>query len=162
MDFWWHASAHLLTVVRVYMNVQNGISCSCKDLSCGALETIKLHQDLFQVSSDLNYFFWMFSRGRDEEDVMEPTRRVHEEPRRRLEQQHIQPPSQPPQQQQPQQQQQQQEPQPPTIQPPPQPSSPPQPTTQNPLDQQRELARRREQERRRREAVSLEHEHTCS
>lgn len=86
-------------------------------------------------------------RGRDEEDIMEPSRRVHEEPRRRLEQQHIQAPSQ-------QQQQQQQEPQPVAIQQPPQPPTPPQPATQNPLDQQRELARRREQERRRREAMA--------
>ncbi|XP_041672775.1 bromodomain-containing protein 4 isoform X2 [Cheilinus undulatus] len=85
-------------------------------------------------------------RGRDEEDVIEPSRRVHEEPRRRLEQ-HIQAPSQ-------QQQQTQQEPQPTTIQQPPQPPTPPQPAAQNPLDQQRELARRREQERRRREAMA--------
>lgn len=91
-------------------------------------------------------------RGRDEDDVMEPSRRVHEEPRRRLEQQqHIQAPSQ---QQQQQQQQAQQEPQPAAIQQPPQPPTPPQPATQNPLDQQRELARRREQERRRREAMA--------
>ncbi|XP_029946339.1 bromodomain-containing protein 4 isoform X2 [Salarias fasciatus] len=91
-------------------------------------------------------------RGRDEEDIMEPPRRVHEEPRRRLEQQqqHIQAPQQPQQ----QQAQQQQEPQPAVIQPPPQPPTPPQPATQNPLDQQRELARRREQERRRREAMA--------
>ncbi|KAM4717836.1 bromodomain-containing protein 4 isoform 2-T2 [Anableps anableps] len=92
-------------------------------------------------------------RGRDEEDVIEPpTRRVHEEPRGRLEPQHIQAPSQ----QQPQQQQQQvqQEPQPAAIQQSPQPATPPQPTTQNSLDQQRELARRREQERRRREAMA--------
>ncbi|XP_078140729.1 bromodomain-containing protein 4 isoform X5 [Centroberyx gerrardi] len=89
-------------------------------------------------------------RGRDEEDVMEPSRRVHEEPRRRLEQQHIQAPSQ----QQQQQQQQQQEPPPAAVQQPPQPPTPPQPAAQNPLDQQRELARRREQERRRREAMA--------
>uniref|UniRef100_A0A3Q1GQQ4 Bromodomain containing 4 n=1 Tax=Acanthochromis polyacanthus TaxID=80966 RepID=A0A3Q1GQQ4_9TELE len=89
-------------------------------------------------------------RGRDEDDVMEPSRRVHEEPRRRLEQQHIQAP---PQQQQ-QQQQVQPEPQPAAIQQPPQPPTPPQPAAQNPLDQQRELARRREQERRRREAMA--------
>uniref|UniRef100_A0A673A9Q9 Bromodomain-containing protein 4-like n=1 Tax=Sphaeramia orbicularis TaxID=375764 RepID=A0A673A9Q9_9TELE len=88
-------------------------------------------------------------RGRDEEDIMEPTRRVHEEPRRRLEQQHIPAPS-----QQQQQQQQQQEPPPVAVQQPPQPPTPPQPATQNPLDQQRELARRREQERRRREAMA--------
>lgn len=85
-------------------------------------------------------------RGRDDDDIMEPSRRVHEEPRRRLEQQHIQAPS--------QQQQQQQEPQPAAIQQPPQPPTPPQPAIQNPLDQQRELARRREQERRRREAMA--------
>ncbi|KAM3863707.1 bromodomain-containing protein 4 [Diretmus argenteus] len=85
-------------------------------------------------------------RGRDDEDVMEPSRRVHEEPRRRLEQQHIQAPS--------QQQQQQQEPQPTAVQQPPPPPTPPQPAAQNPLDQQRELARRREQERRRREAMA--------
>lgn len=85
-------------------------------------------------------------RGRDEEDVIEPSRRVHEEPRRRLEQ-HIQAPSQ-------QQQQTQPEPQPTTIQQPPQPPTPPHPAAQNPLDQQRELARRREQERRRREAMA--------
>lgn len=90
-------------------------------------------------------------RGRDEEDVMETSRRVHEEPRRRLEQQqqHIQTPS-----QQQQQQSVQQESQPAAIQQPPQPPTPPQPTTQNQLDQQRELARRREQERRRREAMA--------
>lgn len=87
-------------------------------------------------------------RGRDDEDIMEPTRRVHEEPRRRLEQQHIPAPSQQ------QQQQQQQEPPPAAVQQPPQPPTPPQPATQNPLDQQRELARRREQERRRREAMA--------
>lgn len=88
-------------------------------------------------------------RGRDEDDIMEPPRRVHEEPRRRLEQQqHIQAPSQP------QQPAQQQESQPAVIQPPPQPPTPPQPAAQNPLDQQRELARRREQERRRREAMA--------
>ncbi|XP_041861010.1 bromodomain-containing protein 4 isoform X2 [Melanotaenia boesemani] len=86
-------------------------------------------------------------RGRDEEDVMEPSRRVHEEPRRRLEQQHVQAPSQ-------QQPQVQQEPQPAAIQQPPQPPTPPQPAAQNPLDNQRELARRREQERRRREAMT--------
>ncbi|XP_034045681.1 bromodomain-containing protein 4 isoform X3 [Thalassophryne amazonica] len=98
-------------------------------------------------------------RSRDEDDIMEPSRRVHEEPRRRQEQQqqqHVQVPSQ---QQQQQQQQpppppQQPEPQPATIQQPPQPPTPPQPATQNPLDQQRELARRREQERRRREAMT--------
>ncbi|XP_061567461.1 bromodomain-containing protein 4 isoform X2 [Cololabis saira] len=90
-------------------------------------------------------------RGRDEEDLMEPSRRVHEEPRRRLEPQHVQTPSQP--QQQPQQQV-QPEPQPAAIQQPPQPPTPPQPSAQNPLDQQRELARRREQERRRREAMA--------
>ncbi|XP_074553502.1 bromodomain-containing protein 4 isoform X1 [Halichoeres trimaculatus] len=90
-------------------------------------------------------------RGRDEDDIIEPSRRVHEEPRRRLEQ-HIPAPSQQQQQQQ-QQQQTQQEPQP-TIQRPPQPPTPPQPAAQNPLDQQRELARRREQERRRREAMA--------
>ncbi|KAM7371787.1 hypothetical protein PAMP_008997 [Pampus punctatissimus] len=97
-------------------------------------------------------------RGRDDDDIMEPSRRVHEEPRRRLEQQqHIQAPSQQQQQQQqpqPPQQQQQQEPQPAAIQQPPQPPTPPQPAIQNPLDQQRELARRREQERRRREAMA--------
>uniref|UniRef100_H3C9H8 Bromodomain containing 4 n=1 Tax=Tetraodon nigroviridis TaxID=99883 RepID=H3C9H8_TETNG len=82
-------------------------------------------------------------RGRDEEDVMEPSRRVHEEPRRRL---LVQAPS--------QQQQPQQEPQPAAVQHPPQPPTPPQPATQNPLDQQREIARRREQERRRREAMT--------
>ncbi|XP_012726449.2 bromodomain-containing protein 4 isoform X2 [Fundulus heteroclitus] len=92
-------------------------------------------------------------RGRDEEDVIEPpTRRVHEEPRGRLEPQHIQAPSQ--QQQQQQQQQVQQESQPAAIQQPPQPPTPPQPTTQNSLDQQREMARRREQERRRREVMA--------
>ncbi|XP_029015734.1 bromodomain-containing protein 4 isoform X2 [Betta splendens] len=101
-------------------------------------------------------------RGRDEEDVMETSRRVHEEPRRRLEQ-HIQAPSQqqqqqqqqpPPQQQHQPQQPPQPEPQPAPIQQPPQPPTPPQATAQNPLDQQRELARRREQERRRREAMA--------
>ncbi|XP_035510412.1 bromodomain-containing protein 4 [Morone saxatilis] len=94
-------------------------------------------------------------RGRDEEDIMEPSRRVHEEPRRRMEQQHIQAPSQQQQQQQQQQQPQPQpEPQPAPIQQPPQPPTPPQAATQNPLDTQRELARRREQERRRREAMA--------
>ncbi|XP_047215679.1 bromodomain-containing protein 4-like isoform X1 [Girardinichthys multiradiatus] len=92
-------------------------------------------------------------RGRDEEDVIEPpTRRVHEEPRGRLEQQHIQAP--PQQQQQQQQQQVQNESQPAAIQQSPPAATPPQPTTQNSLDQQRELARRREQERRRREAMA--------
>uniref|UniRef100_A0A3B5LR27 Bromodomain containing 4 n=1 Tax=Xiphophorus couchianus TaxID=32473 RepID=A0A3B5LR27_9TELE len=93
-------------------------------------------------------------QGRDEEDVIEPPpRRVHEEPRGRLEPQHIQAPSQ----QQPQQVQQvqvQQESQPAAIQQSPQPATPPQPSTQNSLDQQRELARRREQERRRREVMA--------
>nr|XP_061838028.1 bromodomain-containing protein 4 [Nerophis lumbriciformis] len=100
-------------------------------------------------------------RGRDDEEMLEPSRRVHEEPRRRVEQQqhhhhhqqaqqqqqqHIQvPPQQPPQ---------QPDPQPAVIQPPPQPPTPPQPAVQSPLDQQRELARRREQERRRREAMT--------
>ncbi|XP_061701591.1 bromodomain-containing protein 4 isoform X2 [Syngnathoides biaculeatus] len=94
-------------------------------------------------------------RGRDDDDVLETSRRVHEEPRRRPEQQqqHIQVPPQQP------------EPQPAVIQtpapspqppPPPQPPTPPQPVAavHSPLDQQRELARRREQERRRREAMA--------
>ncbi|XP_008327842.1 bromodomain-containing protein 4 [Cynoglossus semilaevis] len=95
-------------------------------------------------------------RGRDEEEVIEPSRRVHEEPRRRLEQQHSQASShqQQQQKQQQQQQQQQQESLPTAIQPPPQPPTPPQPTTQNSVDQQREQARRREQERRRLEALA--------
>ncbi|XP_024127837.1 bromodomain-containing protein 4 isoform X3 [Oryzias melastigma] len=88
-------------------------------------------------------------RGRDDEDVMEPTRRVHEEPRRRLEQTHVQPPL-----HQPQQLQVQQEAQPTVVQQSPQPPTPPQPSSQNSLDQQRELARRKEQERRRREAMA--------
>ncbi|KAG9337826.1 hypothetical protein JZ751_027477 [Albula glossodonta] len=88
-------------------------------------------------------------RTRDEEDVVEQSRRLlPEEPRRRPEQQ---------QQQQPHAQiQQTQPPQsqaasatPPLQAPAPSPSS-----AQSALDQQRELARRREQERRRREAVS--------
>lgn len=89
----------------------------------------------------------MFSRGRDEEDVIEPPRRVHEEPRGRLEQQHVQASSQP------QQPQMHPEAQPAVIQQPPRPPTPPQPTTQNSLDQHREIARLKEQERRRREAV---------
>ncbi|XP_005745397.1 bromodomain-containing protein 4 isoform X2 [Pundamilia nyererei] len=95
-------------------------------------------------------------RGRDEEEVMEQSRRMHDEPRRRLEQPHIQAPSQQQHQQQQQQQQQsvQQESQPPAIQQPPQPPTPPQLTTQNQLDQERERARLREQERRRREAMA--------
>ncbi|XP_057673616.1 bromodomain-containing protein 4 isoform X1 [Corythoichthys intestinalis] len=93
-------------------------------------------------------------RSRDDDDILETSRRAHEEPRRRLEapptQQHMQaPPPQP-------------EPQPAPIQtPPPQPQPPPQPPTppqpaavQSPLDQQRDMARRREQERRRREAMA--------
>ncbi|XP_051904360.1 bromodomain-containing protein 4 isoform X2 [Hippocampus zosterae] len=95
-------------------------------------------------------------RGRDDDDVLETSRRVHEEPRRRLEQQqqHMQVPAQQPEPQPaviqtpPQQPQQQQ-------QPPPQPPTPPQPAAvHSPLDQQRELARRREQERRRREVMA--------
>ncbi|XP_011476373.1 bromodomain-containing protein 4 isoform X2 [Oryzias latipes] len=88
-------------------------------------------------------------RGRDEEDVMEPSRRVHEEPRRRLEQTHVQAPL-----HQPQQLQVQQETQPTVVQQSTQPPTPPQPSSQNSLDQQRELARRKEQERRRREAMA--------
>ncbi|XP_013880121.1 bromodomain-containing protein 4 isoform X2 [Austrofundulus limnaeus] len=87
-------------------------------------------------------------RGRDEEDVTEPPRRVHEEPRARLEQQHVQAPSQP------QPPQIHPEAQPAVIQQPPQPPTPPQPATQNSLDQHREIARLKEQERRRREAMA--------
>lgn len=85
-------------------------------------------------------------RGRDDDDVMETSRRVHEEPRRRHEPQHLPSTPQPP--------PQQPEPAPAPVQPPAQPPTPPQPATQNPLDQQREMARRREQERRRREAMA--------
>ncbi|KAI1884304.1 hypothetical protein AGOR_G00225050 [Albula goreensis] len=89
-------------------------------------------------------------RTRDEEDVVEQSRRlVPEEPRRRPEQQQ--------QQQQPHAQMQQTQPPqsqaasatPPLQAPAPSPSS-----AQSALDQQRELARRREQERRRREAMA--------
>ncbi|XP_077591300.1 bromodomain-containing protein 4 isoform X2 [Stigmatopora nigra] len=94
-------------------------------------------------------------RNRDDDDVIETSRRSHEEPRRRVEaapaptQQHVQAP--------------QPEPQPAAVQtpppqpqpPPPQPPTPPQPVAvQSPLDQQRDMARRREQERRRREAMA--------
>ncbi|KAK7940460.1 hypothetical protein WMY93_003786 [Mugilogobius chulae] len=87
-------------------------------------------------------------RGRDEDEVIETSRRVHEEPRRRHEPQHLPPVPQPPPQQQP-------DPPAAPVQPPAQPPTPPQPAAaQNPLDQQREMARRREQERRRREAMA--------
>ncbi|XP_028840836.1 bromodomain-containing protein 4 isoform X3 [Denticeps clupeoides] len=92
------------------------------------------------------------TRGRDEDDVMEPPRRTHEEPRRRPEPQQVQPPPQHQTHTQAQSQVQPPPPPPPPSQPAQAPPTPPA-AAQSPLDQQRELARRREQERRRREAM---------
>nr|XP_054597252.1 bromodomain-containing protein 4 isoform X2 [Nothobranchius furzeri] len=81
-------------------------------------------------------------REQGEEVIIEPTRRMHEEPRRRPEQHHVQAPSQQP-----------QMPQPAAVQQPPQPPPLPQPTTQTSLDHEREIARQKEQERRRNTAT---------